>query len=263
LEGWPVFSPDGRLVAYCSARSGESLDIWVAGSDGSGARQLTQGLSDSYGASWAPSGRTIVFASVVEGHKNVWTVDIDGANLRQLTTGPGERSHPSYSRDGGWIYFAKGGPQGFDIWRIPSEGGPEQPVTRDGGYMAFETTDGKSLVYQREHDRGGTPVLLRPVAGGSPQELVKCAYGFSVSARGVYYYPCASSGLLVPLSPSRRTEVRLVDLKTRNDRLVLTLGDLVYGDLFWGPRFSPDGRTIVYTKVVNWGEDLMMIENFR
>jgi hypothetical protein len=129
--------------------------------------------------------------------------------------------------------------------------------------MAFETTDGKSLVYQRVHDRGGAPVLLRPLANGLPQELVKCAYGFSVSARGVYYYPCVSSGPPVPLSPLRRSDVRLIDLKTRTDRHVLTVGDLHYGDVFWGPRFSPDGRTIVYAKIVSWGEDLMMIENFR
>jgi eukaryotic-like serine/threonine-protein kinase len=262
-ERWPVFSPDGRFVAYCSARSGETTDIWVAGSDGSSARQLSQGLSDSCGASWAPRGRTIAFSSVVEGHRNIWTVDIDGGNLRQITTGPGKRGYPEYSRDGAWIYFSKAGPQGFDIWRIPSDGGPEQPVTRDGGYIAFETTDGRSLVYQRVQDRGGAPVLLRPLAEGSPQELVKCAYGFSVSARGVYYYPCVSSGPPVPLAPSRRSDVRLIDLKTRADRPVLTLGDLGYGDVFWGPRFSPDGRTIVYAKIVSWGEDLMMIENFR
>ena len=262
-DSWPVFSPDGRRVAYCSPRSGKALDVWVARSDGSDARQLTQGLSESYGPSWAPSGRTLVFTSVVGGQIDIWTVDIDGGNLRQLTTGPGSRRYPSYSSDGAWIYFGKAGPQGFDIWRIPSDGGPEERVTRDGGYKAFETTDGKSLVYQRVEDRGGAPVLLRPLAGGSPHELVKCAYGFSVSARGVYYYPCVSSGLPVPLAPPGRTDVRLIDLKTRNDRHVLTLLDVGSGDVLWGPRFSPDGGTIVYAKVVSWGEDLMMIENFR
>jgi Tol biopolymer transport system component len=262
-ENWPVFSPDGRHVAYCSPRSGESFDIWVARSDGSDARRLSHGLSDSCGASWAPSGRTIVFSSVVEGHRNVWTVDIDGGNLRQRTTGPGKRGYPSYSSDGAWIYFSKEGPQGFDIWRMPSEGGPDQPVTRDGGYKAFETVDGKSLVYQRMEDRGGAPVLVRPIADGAPRELVKCAYGFSVSARGVYYYPCVATGPPVPFTPFRRTDVRLIDPRTRSDRHVLTLGDVGYADLFWGPRFAPDGRTIVYSKVVSWGEDLMMIENFR
>jgi eukaryotic-like serine/threonine-protein kinase len=262
-ERWPVFSPDGRNVAYCSARSGEALDIWVARSDGSNPRQLSRGLSDSCGIAWAPNGQTIAFSSVVEGQRNLWTVDVDGGNLRQLTTGPEKRGYPAYSNDGAWIYFSRAVAHGFDIWRMPSNGGPEQPVTRDGGYISFESTDGRSLVYQRVQDRGGAPVLMRPLAGGSPHELVKCAYGFSVSARGVYYYPCAASGPPVPLAPSRQYDIRLIDPKTRNDRLVLTLGDLPFSDVFWGPRFSPDGTTLVYARLVSWGEDLMMIENFR
>ena len=262
-ERWPVFSPDGRHVAYCSARSGEALDIWVARSDGSNSRQLSRGLSDSCGIAWAPNGQTIAFSSVVEGQRNLWTVDIDGGNLRQLTTGPEKRGYPTYSNDGAWIYFSRAVAQGFDIWRMPSNGGPEQPVTRDGGYIGFESTDGRSLVYQRVQDRAGAPVLMRPLEGGSPHELVKCAYGFSVSAKGVYYYPCVPSGPPVPLAPSRKYDIRLIDPKTRNDRLVLTLGDLPFSDVFWGPRFSPDGTTLVYSRLVSWGEDLMMIENFR
>ena len=203
-ERWPVFSPDGRHVAYCSARSGEALDIWVARSDGSNSRQLSRGLSDSCGIAWAPNGQTIAFSSVVEGQRNLWTVDIDGGNLRQLTTGPEKRGYPTYSNDGAWIYFSRAVAQGFDIWRMPSNGGPEQPVTRDGGYIGFESADGRSLVYQRVQDRAGAPVLMRPLEGGSPHELVKCAYGFSVSAKGVYYYPCVPSGPPVPLAPSRK-----------------------------------------------------------
>ena len=191
----------------------------MARSDGSNSRQLSRGLSDSCGIAWAPNGQTIAFSSVVEGQRNLWTVDIDGGNLRQLTTGPEKRGYPTYSNDGAWIYFSRAVAQGFDIWRMPSNGGPEQPVTRDGGYIGFESADGRSLVYQRVQDRAGAPVLMRPLEGGSPHELVKCAYGFSVSAKGVYYYPCVPSGPPVPLAPSRKCDIRLIDPKTRNDRL--------------------------------------------
>jgi Tol biopolymer transport system component len=33
-----VFSPDGRRLAFCSSRTGESVEIWVAAADGSGAQ---------------------------------------------------------------------------------------------------------------------------------------------------------------------------------------------------------------------------------
>ena len=172
------YSPrTAALSRYCSARSGEALDIWVARSDGSGARQLSQGLSVPAAPPGLQWGGRIVFTSVVEGHRNIWTVDIDGGNLRQLTTSPGKRRRPAYSRDGAWIYFGKAGPQGVDIWRMPSDGGPEQPVTRDGGSMAFETADGRSLHVSAHagprRSTGAAAVACRRIAAGTRHVRVR------------------------------------------------------------------------------------------
>jgi hypothetical protein len=79
----------------------------------------------------------------------------------------------------------------------------------------------------------------------------------------VYYYPCRPEGPPVAVGSHKPTEIRLIDPATGHDRAVGTLQDLSYGAVFWGPQVSPDGSTILYTKVVNRGEDLMMIENFR
>ncbi|MFB3788710.1 MAG: TolB family protein [bacterium] len=49
-------SPDGRLIVFCRAKTGESPAIWVADSDGRNPRLLTRGLDDK-GADhprWAP-----------------------------------------------------------------------------------------------------------------------------------------------------------------------------------------------------------------
>ena len=40
----PQFSPDGRRMVFCSTRSGESVELWIASADGSGAQQLTRGM---------------------------------------------------------------------------------------------------------------------------------------------------------------------------------------------------------------------------
>ena len=65
------------------------------------------------------------------------------------------------------------------------------------------------------------------------------------------------------LGSQKPIEIRLIDPATGRDRAVATLPDLSSSAIFWGPRVSPDDSTILYTKVVNRGEDLMMIENFR
>jgi hypothetical protein len=151
----------------------------------------------------------------------------------------------------------------MNIWRIPVAGGAAEQVTEGGGVKAVETADGKALVYQPGMDRSGAPILVTPLSGRSPRQLVPCAYGFSVGTQGVYYDPCRLEGPPVPLGSHKPMDVRLIDPASGHDRAFATLADLSYGDVFWGPSVSPDGSTILYTKVVNRGEDLMLIENFR
>jgi len=265
VERTPVFSPDGRHIAFCSARSGETMKIWVAAADGSQARVLTHDMGGSQcPAAWAPDGRTIAFRSGEQDSQvHVWTMDIEGGNLRQITTRPGKYGWLSWSRDGAWIYYGDLGATGSNIWRVPATAGRPEQVTHDGGDRAFETADGKSLVYVGEADRKGSPVMILPLGGGSARQLVDCAYGASVGAQGVYYFPCRPGGPPVPLAVDRSLDVRLIDPLTRRDRLIATLSNIQYADAFWGPRLSPDGRTIVYAKLVSDGADLMMIENIK
>jgi Tol biopolymer transport system component len=57
----PQYSPDGKRVAFTSARSGHT-EIWVCASDGSNAVQLTfLGIAGS--PRWSPDGQRIIFDS--------------------------------------------------------------------------------------------------------------------------------------------------------------------------------------------------------
>ena len=62
-------SPDGRRLAFASARAGgKSTDIWIAEADGSNPQQLTHGPGVSQGSpSWSPDGRRIAFDARGEG----------------------------------------------------------------------------------------------------------------------------------------------------------------------------------------------------
>jgi TolB protein len=79
VEEDPAFSPDSRLLAFASTRSG-SAEIWVARIDGSSARQLTR-LGDAVEPSWSPDGRHVAFERLGQG---IWTVRRDGRGLRRV-----------------------------------------------------------------------------------------------------------------------------------------------------------------------------------
>jgi Tol biopolymer transport system component len=60
---------------------------------------------------------------------------------------------PSWSRDGNAIYFTSKRYGEFEVWRVAAHGGKEEQITRNGGYLAFESTDTKTLHYTLEPKR--------------------------------------------------------------------------------------------------------------
>lgn len=191
----------------------------------------------------------------------VATIDAEGGNLRQITRGTGNNLYPSWSRDGAWIYFSKTGNTGPNIWRIAVEGGRKEQITQGGGYIGFESADGKSLLYTPRFDRRGTPLLKTSLTGGSPGQFIDCTYGFSVSSKGIFYYPCRRGAPALSPINWEPLDLRLIDPATDGQRLIGRLEDVE--DPFWGPSASPDGSTVLYARTANRGEDLMLIENFR
>jgi eukaryotic-like serine/threonine-protein kinase len=253
LDADPQFSPDGRKVVFASQRSGES-EIWLAGPDGSSPQQLTHGIGVWLGSPrWSPDGRRIAFdVQGEDGHYSIWAIDADGASPRRLTRGPGDQNQPSWSRDGRLVYFAArpdGAPQtAYDVWRVSAAGGAAERVTGGGGGLAYESMDGKTLFFMRRlADRA--PLLAQPLAGGPERKVVNCVWIYTVGAAGLYYIGC-SQGPEAPLF--------LRDPTTGRERLLGKVERAANS-----MTVSPDGRTILYTRDLNQGSDLMLIENFR
>ena len=61
FDGWPVFSPDGKQIAFASNRTGPALtgQIWLVNPDGSGLRQLSDNSWSHVQPAWSHDGRNI------------------------------------------------------------------------------------------------------------------------------------------------------------------------------------------------------------
>jgi Tol biopolymer transport system component/DNA-binding winged helix-turn-helix (wHTH) protein len=258
FDGNPQFSPDGRRFAFCSSRSGDALEIWTAASDGSDARRLT----DSPGGwkcspEWSPDGRQIAFDSQTEhGDWHIWRIDAEGGIPRQVTDGSGSQNGPTWSSDGDWIYFSWDPGSGREIWRTHVQNGTREQIThgRAAG-IGRESADGQTLFYQLHTGDGA--LVAQPLRGGETRRIVPCVResAFVVAAHGIYYVPCQ------PDAHPENTELHLINPVTLEDHRHGTLEHFENGN--GGLTVSPDGQTILYTRLVGRGADLMSIQNFR
>jgi Tol biopolymer transport system component len=253
---FPQISPDGQRIVYCSARSGETLEVWVAGLDGSKPEQLTRGFGRwQCSPTWSPDGQRIAFDSQAEdGSWHIWTIDAGGGGLQQITNAADDQVRPTWSADGNWIYFLRFRDTDRDVWRTRGPNQPYEPVTHGGSWTYARESPDSTGVYHKP-PQPDTRLLFQPLPRGVPRPVIACVASpqFSVWPEGIYYVPCRSSGVA-----DRSTPFHLFNPQTGQDRSIATLeGAATFISV------SRDGKTIVYGRQAGSGADLMLIENFK
>ncbi|MEO7651711.1 MAG: protein kinase, partial [Bryobacteraceae bacterium] len=102
----PVFSPDGKWIAFTRLLPGRAQEIFVAPTDGGPARQLTFDGEQTTGVTWTADSREVIFSSPrkrAEGR--LWRIPVEGGAARSLSAALPSASSPSVSRSGRWLGF--------------------------------------------------------------------------------------------------------------------------------------------------------------
>ena len=98
---YPSISPDGKNVAFSFKG-----DIYIVGSEGGQARQLTSNRAYDYSPIWSPDGNTIAFASDRYGNFDVYVVDVKGGNPYRVTTHSSKDIPWTFTSDGKRVLFS-------------------------------------------------------------------------------------------------------------------------------------------------------------
>ena len=171
----PVFSPDGRQIAFTSDQGGGD-NIWVMDADGSNQRAVTNETFRLLNSpAWSPNGEFIVArkhytATRSLGAGEVWMYHVSGGTGVQLTERPNDQKdlgEPAFSPDGKYIYFSQDDTPGktfhyskdslegiYEIKRFERESGDIETLIAGAGGAIRPTPspDGRYLAYIKRED---------------------------------------------------------------------------------------------------------------
>ncbi len=169
----PALSPDGKLVAYASDRSGEGhLDIWLQQVATGEAVRLTRDPGDDAEPAFSPDGSRIAFRSGREGG-GVYGISTLGGGEPRLIAKQGRR--PRFSPDGKQIaYWVGAWAVSGSIFVAPSTGGAPTQLQPSFGAALYPiwSPDGRHVLFlgaRTKSDLGGRfDWWVTPSVGGEP-----------------------------------------------------------------------------------------------
>jgi Tol biopolymer transport system component len=170
----PVWSPDGRRIAFTSTRKGKG-DLYVKDASGTGQESvLLESPEEKYASDWSRDGKTLIFASLGTSW-DVWALPLEGERKPYpLTSTPYVEFAGRLSPDGRLLayhsnesgrdeVYVQEFPQAKSKWQVSTGGGTRPAWRSDGRELFYVARDSKLMA---------VPVRTTPsFSAGTPQPL--------------------------------------------------------------------------------------------
>jgi Tol biopolymer transport system component len=156
VDTQPIWSPDGRRIAFASNRTGV-LDLYEKSASGVGSEQLL--LATDQGKvpnDWSPDGRFLLYRSFdPKTGWDLWALPFGGDRkpIPVVQTNFEERDG-QFSPDGRWVAYQSNESGRYEIYVQPFPGpAGKSQISKDGGAQVRWRPDGKELFYIALDDR--------------------------------------------------------------------------------------------------------------
>jgi Tol biopolymer transport system component len=220
LDQNPVWSPDGKRIAFASNRGGQ-WGLYVKPSNGSAEEQLLlQSAELKAPTSWSSDGRYLLYSMAApKTQDDIWVLPLEGDKKPFLFLGtPFREGFARFSADSRWIAYTSeesGAPEVYVRPFVPpgepskgaADAGGKWMVSKGGGINPRWRRDGKELFYFRlDGSMMSVEVKASPVfEAGVPQRLfgANLLTNWDVSADGQRFLmllPQAQAGGVAPFT---------------------------------------------------------------
>src|SRR6266566_3790645 len=169
----PIWSPDGKRIAYANFHSGRS-EVFVINVVGTGETQLT--TNGGFPGAWSPDGTRIAFANNSDGDDEIFLMNPDGSGVTRLTDNSFNDRPTGWSPNGAQILFQSDREDGDEeIYVMNADGGGVTRLThspgRDEGDRAGWSPDGTRIVFSSDRDAGQLHVFVMNADGSGVTQL--------------------------------------------------------------------------------------------
>jgi Tol biopolymer transport system component len=187
LDAWPIWTRDGKRVAFSSSRAGARNLFWVAADGSTPADRLTTSSNTQLPGSWTKDGALLIYeeADPTTGW-DLWMLPMAGGVPGQpkvlLQTSFSERL-PRLSPDGAWLAYVsdESGRQEIFVRAFPGPGGKTQ-VSTNGGSQPVWSASGRELYFRLDDKVMSVQVTTAPTfKAGRPQLLFARDYDLGPS----------------------------------------------------------------------------------
>lgn len=126
MDDYPLWSPDGKWIAFASNRNG-SNDIYVVPAEGGESQRLTHNSSQDVPSDWSVDGKKLLFwATREDGYAGIYEMDVRTTQEQLVLLDNVSLNWPRYAADGEIVYTRMGfpwtrprysGSGAYQLWR--------------------------------------------------------------------------------------------------------------------------------------------------
>lgn len=181
-DGNATWSPDGRYIAFTSARTGQG-DLYMLDVNTLEAPPLKlsgDAVASELYAAWSPDSQKLAFVGHTKQGDNLYLIDnVMFPAPKPLTSWEHTQTHPTWSPDGTMVAFYSNhlDIHRFDLYVAPLNGTPIQVATDvvENQSGPAWTPDGRHLIYVKHDENAFNPVYAAPIR--QPSQAAPIATG--------------------------------------------------------------------------------------